>query len=73
MKFVRGKRQFWQEQMWGFVLVTEARAGVRTFGLILNRSVWGFQWKLTKKKSSSAFVRTTPKSSPNTESKSSRP
>lgn len=49
MKFVRGKRQFPQERLWGFLLVTEIRAGIRTFGLIAGRRVWGVQWKLTKK------------------------
>jgi len=69
MKFVRGKRQFKQEYIFGFVLVTEERAGVRTFGLILWRNVWGFQWKLPKKKSGAASVRTSPRSSQNTGSK----
>ena len=50
MKYVSGKRQFPQERTWGFVLVTERRAGVRTFGLILGQRVWGFQWNLTKKR-----------------------
>jgi hypothetical protein len=69
MKFVRGKRMFRQELLWGFVLVTEVLAGVRTFGLILGRSVWGFQWKLPKPKSSSGSARISPRSSPNTDSK----
>lgn len=50
MKFVRGKRQHRQERIWGFVLVTEERAGVRTFGLILGYSVWGWQWPLKRKR-----------------------
>ena len=69
MKFVRGKRQFKQERMWGFVLITEDRAGVRTFGVIFGFSVVGVQWKIKRKKSSSAFARTSQRSSPNTESK----
>lgn len=71
MKFVRGKRQFKQERMWGFVLVHETLAGVKTFGLILGRHIWGFQWLITKKKkkSSSAFVSTSRGSSQNTGSK----
>ena len=48
MKFVRGKRAFKQEKLWGFVLVAEPRAGVKTFGLILGRSVWGVQWPIRK-------------------------
>lgn len=71
MKFVRGKRQFKQERMWGFVLVHETLAGVKTFGLILGRHVWGFQWPITKKRSSGAFVSTSRASSKNTDSKSS--
>ena len=65
MKFVRGKRRFKQERMWGFVLITEERAGVRTFGVIFGYSVVGVQWKITTKRSGSASVRTSPKSSPN--------
>lgn len=71
MKFVHGKRQFHQESLWGFVLVTETIAGVRTFGLIIGKRVWGFQWKITRKKSSSAFVRTSQKSNQRTANKSS--
>lgn len=68
MKFVHGKRQFRQERMWGFVLVTEERAGVRTFGLIFNRSVWGVQWPM-KKNSGSGSKRSSPRSSRSTASK----
>jgi len=67
MKFVRGKRQFKQEQLWGFVLVTEA--GVRTFGLVLGRSVWGFQWKHTMTKSRHGSARISRRSNQNTDSK----
>lgn len=68
MKFVRGKRQFKQERVWGLLLVTEPFAGVRTFGLIFGRSVWGFQWKLRKSKlkSGNGFARTSPRSGQNT-------
>lgn len=49
MKFIRGKRQHRQERLWGFVLVDEPRAGVRTFGVIFGRSVVGWQWATKKK------------------------
>lgn len=48
MKFVRGKRQLPQERMWGFILVTEKRAGVRTFGIIFGQRIWGWQWNLSR-------------------------
>lgn len=70
MKFVRGKRQFKQEQLWGFVLMTEA--GVRTFGLVLGRSVWGFQWKIMSPTPKRGSARTSRKSNPNTGNKSSQ-
>lgn len=69
MKLVRGKRQFPQERLFGFLLVTELRAGVRTFGFILGTRVWGFQWKLKTKKSNVAFVSSSRKSGPSTGSK----
>lgn len=74
MKFVRGKRQFKQEQLWGFVLITEALAGVRSFGLVIGNRMWGFQWKIPRQKRSSvAFVRSSRRSPPPTENKSSNP
>lgn len=69
MKFVHGKRMIKQEQVWGFVLVTERAAGVRTFGLILGTRVWGYQWKIKTEKSKSGSARTSRRSSPNTDSK----
>lgn len=69
MKFVRGKRQFKQERMWGFILVAEPLAGVKTFGLIFGRSVWGIQWKIPRARPSSGSASTSRKSSRNTASK----
>lgn len=71
MKFVHGKRQIHQELLWGFVLVTESVAGVRTIGFIFGRRVWGFQWRIKKKKSNAAFARSSAESNPNIVSKSS--
>jgi len=67
MKFVRGKRTVRQEQLWGFVLITEASG--RTFGVVLGRSVWGIQWKITSPTPRRGSARTSRKSSPNTGSK----
>ncbi len=48
MKWVHGKRLHRQEKLWGFTLVSELRAGVKTFGLILGYSVWGVQWLIRR-------------------------
>lgn len=52
MKFVKGKRQFLEERVFGFVLVSVA--GVKTFALIIGRQCWGFQWTAKKKPLASA-------------------
>lgn len=66
MKFIHGKRQFRQERMFGFVLVTEERVGIRTFGLIFNRTVWGVQWLMRRKNSGNGSKHFSPKSGRNT-------
>lgn len=74
MRFVRGKRQYKEERLWGFVLVNMPNAGVKCFGLVIGYYMWGIQWKSRKtKKSSVASVRSSPKSPPPTENKSSKP
>lgn len=54
MRFVKGNRRIPQERIYGFVLVTEVRAGVRTFGFIFGTRIWGVQWKLKKNESASS-------------------
>ncbi len=50
MRYVKGKRRFEQESMWGFLHVREVRAGVQAFYVVLGKRAWGFQWTLTKKR-----------------------
>lgn len=72
MKFVRGKRQFPQERIFGITVVT--LAGVRTLALIIGTSCWGFQWKTKQKKlASAASVASLTRSKSATGSKSSPP
>lgn len=48
MKFVRGKRRFPQEKIFGFLMVDEPRAGVRAFYFVIGQRAWGWQWAIRK-------------------------
>lgn len=48
MKFVRGKRRFPQEKIYGFLRVHEPRAGVMAFYIVIGYRAWGFKWATRK-------------------------
>ena len=50
MKFVRGKRQFKQERVYGLVIVSDTVGRVRTVALVFGQRAFGVQWKWTPKR-----------------------
>ncbi len=44
MKFIRGKRQFREEKLYGFVVYTSKRLKMRSFLFVIGQRAWGFQW-----------------------------
>ena len=46
MKFVRGKRQFKDEKLYGFVLYYSPRLRMRSLLFVIGHRAWGFQWVL---------------------------
>ena len=48
MKFIRGKRQFREEKLYGFVIFTSNRLHMRSFLFVIGHRAVGFQWLIRK-------------------------
>jgi len=49
MKLISGKRQFREECLFGFVLYTSFKLGLRSLLFVVGQRGWGVQWIMKKR------------------------